>query len=254
MTTRRTSISCGRPSPRPSSKPIATADPDQVPVLLKRAKPHLVLLDLMLPGSDGLELMKDLRKADLPVIFVSGYGGGELISQAFESGASDYILKPFSPSELVARVRAALRKGEDPPAEPAEPYVSGDLTIDYAQRRVLLAGRALDLTALEYDLLFELSAQAGRVVTHSQLLRRVWGPAHTGDMRAVRTLVRRLRKKLNEDADHPTYLFVQRRVGYFMPEGERSGSRHCTELKSVQEVVELIDSQGGSQGDHDTED
>ena len=130
-------------------EPIATADPDQVPVLLKRAKPHLVLLDLMLPGSDGLELMKDLLgKADLPVIFVSGYGGGELISQAFESGASDYILKPFSPSELVARVRAALRKGEDPSAEPAEPYVSGDLTIDYAQRRVLLAGRALNLTAL----------------------------------------------------------------------------------------------------------
>ena len=116
-----------------------------------------------------------------------------------------------------------MRKGEDPPAEPAEPYVSGDLTIDYAQRRVLLAGRALDLTALEYDLLFELSVQAGRVVTHSQLLRRVWGPAHTGDMRAVRTLVRRLRKKLNEDAADPTYLFVQRRVGYFMPEGERSG-------------------------------
>ena len=86
---------------------------------------------------------------------------------------------------------------------------------------VLLAGLALNLTAYEYDLLFELSVQAGRVVPHSQLLRRVWGPAHTGDMRAVRTLVRRLRKKLNDDADHPTYLFVERRVGYFMPEGEK---------------------------------
>ena len=205
-------------------EPIATADPDQVPALLKRDKPHLVLLDLMLPGPDGLELMKDLLgKSGLPVIFVSGYGGGEVISQAFESGASDYILKPFSPTELVARVRAALRKREDPSVEPARPYVSGDLTIDYAQRRVILAGRTLNLTAYEYDLLFELSVHAGRVVTYNQLLRRVWGAAHSGSLGVIRTLVRRLRQKLNDDADHPTYLFVERRVGYFMPKGQRSG-------------------------------
>ena len=205
-------------------EPIATADPDQVPVLLKRDKPHLILLDLMLPGSDGLELMKDLLgKSDLPVIFVSGYGRGEIISQAFEAGAFDYILKPFSPTELVARVRSALRKAEDPSDEPAEPYVSGDLTIDYAQRRVTLAGRTLNLTPHEYDLLFELSVQAGRVVTYNQLLRRVWGPAHSGDLRGVRTLVRRLRKKLNDAAANPTYLFVEQRVGYFMPKGQESG-------------------------------
>ena len=205
-------------------EPVATADPDQVPVLLKRNKPHLVLLDLMLPGSDGLELMKDLLgKSDIPVIFVSGYGGGGIISQAFESGASDYILKPFSPTELVARVWAALRKGEDPSHEPAGPYVLGDLTIDYAQRRVTLAGRALNLTAFEYDLLFELSVNAGRVVTYNQLLRRVWGPAHSADLGVVRALVRRLRKKLNDDGVHPTYLFVERRVGYFMPRGQESG-------------------------------
>ena len=205
-------------------EPIATADPDQVPVLLKRNKPHLVLLDLMLPGSDGLELMKDLLgKSDIPVIFVSGYGGDETISQAFESGASDYILKPFSPTELVARVRAALRKGKDPSDEPAGPYVLGDLTIDYAQRRVTLAGRTLNLTAYEYDLLFELSVHAGRVVTHNQLLRRVWGPAHSGDLRVVRTLVRRLRTKLHDNAANPTYLFVERRVGYLMPKGQDPG-------------------------------
>ena len=205
-------------------EPIATADPDRVPALLKRNKPHLVLLDLMLPGSDGLELMKSLLgKSDLPVIFVSGYGGGEIISQAFEAGASDYILKPFSPTELVARVRAALRKGEDPSHEPAGPYVLGDLTIDYAQRRVTLAGRTLDLTASEYDLLFELSVNAGRVVTHNQLLRRVWGPAHSGDLRVVRALVRRLRGKLHDDAANPTYLFAERRVGYRMPKGQDPG-------------------------------
>ena len=205
--------------------PIATADPDQVPVLMKQHKPHLVLLDLVLPGFDGLELMKDLLgMTDIPVIFLSGYGGDEIVSRALESGATDYILKPFSPTELVARVRAALRRGEaGTSTEPAEPYVSGDLTINYAERRVTLAGRTLDLTAAEYDLLFELSVNAGRVVTHNQLLRRVWGPAHSGDMRVVRTLVRRLRIKLEDDAANPSYLFVERRVGYRMPKGQEPG-------------------------------
>ena len=205
--------------------PIATADPEQVPVLMKQHKPHLVLLDLVLPGFDGLELMKDLLGMnDIPVIFLSGYGGDEIVSRALESGASDYILKPFSPTELVARVRAALRKGEaGTSTESAEPYVSGDLTIDYAERRVTLAGRTLDLTAAEYDLLFELSVNAGRVVTHNQLLRRIWGPAHSGDMRVVRTLVRRLRIKLNDNAANPTYLFVERRVGYRMPKSQEPG-------------------------------
>ncbi len=205
--------------------PIATADPEQVPVLMKQHKPHLVLLDLVLPGVDGLELMKDLLcMTDIPVIFLSGYGGDEIVSRALESGASDYIRKPFSPTELVARVRAALRKGEaGTSTESAESYVSGDLTIDYVERRVTLAGRTLDLTAAEYDLLLELSANAGRVVTHNQLLRRIWGPAHSGDMRVVRTLVRRLRIKLNDNAANPTYLFVERRVGYRMPKSQEPG-------------------------------
>ncbi len=86
--------------------------------------------------------------------------------------------------------------------------------------RVTLAGRALNLTASEYDLLFELSVNAGRVVTYNQLLRRVWGPAHSADLGVVRALVRRLRRKLNDDGAHPAYLFVERRVGYFMPEGQ----------------------------------
>ena len=205
--------------------PIATADPDQVPVLMEQCKPQLVLLHLVLPGSDGLELMKDLLdRSDVPVIFVSGYRGDEVISRAFEAGASDYILKPFSPTELVVRVRAALRRGEAATSvEPAQLYVLGDLTIDYAERQVTLAGRLLNLTAAEYDLLFELSVHAGRVVTHNQLLRRVWGPAHSGDLRVVRTLVRRLRIKLKDDGANPTYLFVERRVGYFMPKGEDRG-------------------------------
>ncbi len=93
----------------------------------------------------------------------------------------------------------------------------GDLTVDYAERRVTLDGRTLKLTAAEYDLLLELSVNAGRVVSHGQLLRRIWGPAHSGDVRVIRSLVRRLRRKLDAAAAHPTYLFGEPRVGYRMP-------------------------------------
>ena len=105
-------------------------------------QPRLVLLDLMLPGSDGMELMKEIREvSDVPVIFLSVNGQEETIARAFENGADDYVVKPFSPTELVSRIKAALRKREAPEwAEPSEPYVLGELTIDYAERRVTLAG------------------------------------------------------------------------------------------------------------------
>ncbi len=205
--------------------PIVTPDPEDVIFLMKEQRPHLVLLDLVLPGSDGIDLMKSiLHMADVPVIFVSGYGKDQIIAQAFEQGAADYIVKPFSPTELVARVRAALRRQMDPyRVEPSEPYVLGDLTIDYAQRRVTLAGRPVQLTAVEYRLLFELSVNDGRVLTHDQLLRRVWGQRKSGDTRVIRTLVKKLRRKLDDDAHSPTYILTKLRVGYLMPKGQEPG-------------------------------
>ena len=144
-----------------------------------------------------------------------------VLARAFESGAADYIVKPFSPTELIARVRAALRRGAGPyRSVPSEPYVLGDLTIDYAERRVTLAGRSVQLRAKEYQLLFELSVSAGRVLTHNELLRRIWGPNKPGDLRALRTHLRRLRSKLGEDASNPTYFFAEPRVGYQMAKGE----------------------------------
>ena len=199
--------------------PVVTGDPEEALRLVGEEKPDLVLLDLMLPGTDGIELMKDILGAgDVPVIFLSAYGRDELIARAFDMGAVDYVVKPFSPTELAARIRAALRRRAA--SEPSEPYVVGDLTIDYAERRVTLAGRPLQLIAMEYRLLAELSANAGRLLTYEHLLERVWGEKSSGDVRPMRTIVSKLRRKLGDDADNPTYIFTEPRVGYRMPKGE----------------------------------
>ena len=205
--------------------PVLTGDPEEALSLVEANDPHLVLLDLMLPGTDGIELMRGiLDMADVPVIFLSAYGQEETIARAFENGADDYVVKPFSPMELVARIKAALRKREAPEwAEPSEPFVLGDLTIDYAERRVTLAGRPVPLTAIEYGLLFELSDNAGRVLTYDRLLRRVWGLRRSGDSRRVRTAAKQLRRKLGDDANNPTYILNEPRVGYRMPKGDASG-------------------------------
>ena len=199
--------------------PIVTGDPKETLLLLAKERPQLVLLDLMLPGADGIELMKDiLDVADVPVIFLSAYGRDETIATAFAMGAVDYVVKPFSPTELTARIAAALRRRETP--EPLEPYVLADLTIDYADRRVVLSGRPVHLLPMEYRMLAELSTSAGRVLTYEHLLRRVWGERRSDDLRPMRTIVRKLRHKLGDDADKPTYIFTEPRVGYRMPKGE----------------------------------
>ena len=206
-------------------RPTVTADPEEALLLMEEDRPRLALLDLMLGSSDGIKLMGDiLAIADVPIIFLSVYGKDEVIAGAFEAGAADYIVKPFSPTELVARVRAALRRhGEPYRTEPSEPYVLGDLTIDYAERSVTVAGRPVQLTPIEYDLLTGLSMEAGRVVPHDRLLLRVWGPGKPGNMRALRTHLMRLRRKLGEDASSPEYIFAEPRVGYRMPKGEGEG-------------------------------
>ena len=201
---------------------VATADPEEALLLMDEDRPSLALLDVMLAGSDGISLMRDIISvSDIPVVFLSVYGNDEVIARALEAGAADYIVKPFSPTELVARVGAALRRrGEPYRGGHSEPYVLDDLTIDYAERRVAVAGRPVPLTPIEYDLLVELSVEAGRVVPHDRLLRRVWGPEKPGNMRVLRTHLMRLRRKLGEDGSSPRYIFVEPRVGYRMPRGD----------------------------------
>ena len=204
--------------------PIVTPDPEDALRLVAAEKPHLVLLDLMLPGVDGIDLMTEIRAvADVPVIFVSAYGQDQLVARAFHMGADDYVVKPFSPTELAARIGAALRRREAP--EPAEPYVLRDLVIDYAERLVTLAGAPVRLTDIEYRTLVELSVNAGRVSTYEHLLRRVWGVEEGGEIAPLRTVVNTLRRRLGDDGKNPTYIFTELRVGYRMPRGEvRSGS------------------------------
>ena len=193
--------------------PVMTGDPREVSDLVKTHEPRLVLLDLMLPGTDGIELMQRIPALeDLPVIFISGYGRDETIARALELGAADYVVKPFSPTELTARVRAALRRQDG-----AEPFVLGDLAIHYEQHRVNVAGEAVQLTATEFELLRVLSVNAGRVLTYDSLLQRVWGGRDSGNVKLVRAFVKRLRQKLGDDTAQPSYIFTARGVGYRMP-------------------------------------
>ena len=204
--------------------PVVTGDPEEVSRLMAEETPRLVLLDMMLPGSDGMELMKDIREvSDAPVIFLSVNGQEEVVARAFDMGAADYVVKPFSPTELAARIRAALRKRAAPElAQPSVPYVRGDLTVDYPHRRVTVAGNPVELTDIEYRMLVELSANAGRALTHEHLLQRVWGPDKGEDTGPVRNIVKRLRRKLGEDASNPAFIFAVPRVGYRMEKGEEA--------------------------------
>ncbi len=202
---------------------VTTGDPEEAVSLMEAERPELVLLDMMLPGTDGINLMKAIVEvADVPVIFLSAYGRDDFVVRAFDMGAADYVVKPFSPTELLARIRSALRRRVVP--EPSEPYVWRDLVVDFSERSVTLAGHSVRLVAMEYRLLAELSANGGRVLTYEHLLNRVWGAQGSEDVRPVRTVMSKLRRKLGDDVTDPTYIFTEPRIGYRMPRGEKAGS------------------------------
>lgn len=195
------------------------SDLEEAESIITTQKPHVILLEPPLPQGDGLEMLVHIgRFSGVPVIIVAGREWNQHIGSAFELGASDYVSKPFTSTELLARVNVALRRrSSDGRREPSVPYLLGDLTIDYGEREVSVAGRPVHLTATEYKLLVDLSLAAGRVSTHEQLLRRVWGPLYASDSRIVRTYIKELRQKLGDDATRPKYIFTEPGVGYLMP-------------------------------------
>ena len=190
--------------------PIVTGVHTGLTKIIEAEKPRLVLLDLMLPGTDGIELMRTVPAlAELPVIFISAYGRDETVARALDSGALDYIVKPFSPAELTARIRVALRRRDEP-----ESFRLGDLAIDYGDRRTTLAGRHASLTSTEYEVLRLLSLRPGRLLTNAQLLDSVWGETGAEGTARLRTIIKKLRRKLGDDAGNPTWIFSERGVGY----------------------------------------
>ena len=204
--------------------PVATWDPDEVERLIALERPHLVLLDSALTGADGSGLMQRIsRVTDAPVVLLSGLGADQEreLALAFEAGADDYIARPFSPTELAARVGAALRRRHAPERMPDQgSFQLGELAVDYARRRVTLGGRAVALTDTEYRLLCELAVNAGKTLSRELLMRRVWSALEHDDSTMVRGYVRRLRQKLGETADNPRYIFNEPRVGYRLGEPE----------------------------------
>jgi len=179
---------------------------------LREFKPDLVLLDLMLPGMNGIDVCKAIRgESGVPVVMLTAKSDTVDIVLGLESGADDYVVKPFKPKELVARIRARLRRTE---AEPAESLTIGDLTIDVPGHEVLRSGVAIQLTPLEFDLLVALARKPRQVFTREVLLEQVWGYRHAADTRLVNVHVQRLRSKVERDPEHPEVVLTVRGVGY----------------------------------------
>jgi len=203
-------------------EPVVASDPSEVSRLVELNEPDLILLDLRFPGTSGFEVMERVRElTEAPVIFLTASDREDDAVRALRMGADDYIVKPFSPSELLARVDAVLRRRAGAPTTAARrPFVLGDLRIDFAQRQVTLAGKPVALSATEWKLLSQLAAHAGMVVTYEQILERVWGPAYGGETELVRSFIRNLRRKLGDDARNPKFILTERGVGYRMPPPE----------------------------------
>ncbi|MBF8299176.1 MAG: two-component system response regulator [Dehalococcoidia bacterium] len=198
---------------------VTTQVPDQVIPLLEREEPDLLLLDLNLPGTTGFDMLERIREVSgVPVIFLTADSASEKMVKALKMGADDYIVKPFAPTELLARIEAVLRRRlMADTVEVKPPFVLGDLVIQFGERRVTVGGAPVSLTATEYKLLFELSNHAGMVLTHDQILQRVWGEEYAGSTELLRSLVRNLRRKLGDNARNPRYILTETQVGYRMP-------------------------------------
>lgn len=176
----------------------------------------LVILDIMMPGPDGFEVCRAIRRrSDVPIIMLSARGQERDIVRALDLGADDYLTKPFGVAEMLARVRAVLRRTSQTAVMPRPPLSVGDLEIDFAKREVTVGGYEVRLTPTEYDLLVHLAINAGRVLTHRALLQAVWGPEYGDESEYLWAYIRRLRRKIEPDPSNPRYIQTQPGVGYY---------------------------------------
>jgi two-component system KDP operon response regulator KdpE len=193
----------------------------------------LLLLDIGLPGPDGLAVLQAVRRDyEVPVLMISARGREADRVRALDLGADDYLTKPFGVAELLARVRALLRRVTPGPKGPLVPYSFHDLQVDFGAHRVRLEGKDVPLTRREFEVLAYLARNAGKVLLHRQVLQAVWGPEYGDEADYVWTFVQRIRRKLEPDRHHPIYILTQAGVGYTMPPSdspESSASAHRTE-------------------------
>ncbi|AIQ38588.1 MULTISPECIES: response regulator YycF [Paenibacillus] len=196
-------------------------------------KPDLMLLDLMLPGKDGMDVCREVRSAhlDIPIIMLTAKDGEIDKVLGLELGADDYVTKPFSTRELLARVKAQMRRQHKPsptgvtsePAESKQGIYHFDLFIDTDMYMVYKGGEPLDLTHREYELLYYMIKHAGKVMTREHLLQAVWGFEYFGDVRTVDVTIRRLREKIEENPSKPEYIYTRRGLGYLMHSPKSGG-------------------------------
>ena len=192
--------------------PVSCGDGERALGAFRESKPDLVLLDLMLPGKDGIDVCRQIRaESGVPIVMLTAKSDTIDIVVGLESGADDYIVKPFKPKELVARIRARMRRSEDPTPETLQ---IGDLSIDVAGHSVRRNGQAISLTPLEFDLLVALARKPWQVFTREVLLEQVWGYRHAADTRLVNVHVQRLRSKVENDPERPEIVVTVRGVGY----------------------------------------
>lgn len=189
---------------------------EQALPILRDGKIDAVLLDINMPGMGGLQACREIRRQfpRVALLMLTVRDSEDDKVAALEAGADDYVTKPFPVRELVARVRAAVRRSHAPAADPDVVITVGEITLDPARRLVQKSGQPVHLTPKEFDLLLYLMKHAGLPIMHARLLAAVWGPEYGGELEYLRTFIRQLRKKLEDDAAHPTYLLTDSHVGY----------------------------------------
>jgi len=200
----------------PTWETVPAYDGEEALAIFEQEQPDLVLLDIMMPEVTGFDVLKELRLfSDVPVIMLTAKGDEIDKAMGLNLGADDYVTKPFGHLELIARVKAVLRRAQGMPLTHELPFSSGDIHVDFERRQVIVDGQPVSLTGTEYRLLYHLVRNAGQVLTHENLLAHVWGREYTDEIHYLKVYISRLRNKLEKDPHNPHYILTEYGVGYW---------------------------------------